>query len=41
MRVDITGRNVEVTNPLRQLIDKRLAKLDRVLNDSVISAQVR
>jgi putative sigma-54 modulation protein len=40
MRVDITGRNVDVTNPLRQLIDKRLAKLDRVLNDSVISAQV-
>lgn len=40
MRVDITGRNVEVTPPLRQLIDKRLAKLDRVLNDSVVSVQV-
>ena len=40
MRVDITGRNVEITPPLRQLIDKRLAKLGRVLNDSVISAQV-
>lgn len=40
MRVDITGRNVEVTDPLRQLIDKRLAKLGRVLNDSAISAQV-
>jgi len=40
MRVDITGRNVDVTTPLRQLIDKRLAKLGRVLNDGVISAQV-
>ena len=40
MRVDITGRNVEITAPLRQLIDKRLAKLDRVLNDSVVSVQV-
>lgn len=40
MRVDITGRNVDVTVPLRQLIDKRLAKLGRVLNDSVLSAQV-
>jgi len=40
MRVDITGRNVEVTPPLRQLIDKRLARLGRLLNDSVISTQV-
>jgi putative sigma-54 modulation protein len=40
MRVDITGRNVDVTVPLRQLIDKRLAKLGRVLNDSALSAQV-
>jgi putative sigma-54 modulation protein len=40
MHFDITGRHVEVTAPLRQLIEKRLAKLDRLLNDSVISAQV-
>jgi putative sigma-54 modulation protein len=40
MRLDITGRHVEITAPLRQLIDKRLARLGRVLNDSVISAQV-
>jgi ribosome hibernation promoting factor len=40
MRVDITGRNVEVTPPLRQLIDKRLAKLGRLLNDHVVSVQV-
>jgi putative sigma-54 modulation protein len=40
MRLDITGRHVEITPPLRQLIDKRLARLGRLLNDSVISAQV-
>lgn len=40
MRLDITGRHVEVTDPLRQLIDRRLAKLARLLNDSAISANV-
>lgn len=40
MRLDITGRHVEITAPLRQLIDQRLKKLTRLLNDSVISAQV-
>ena len=30
MRLDITGRHVEVTPPLRQLIDRRLAKLERL-----------
>jgi ribosome-associated translation inhibitor RaiA len=40
MRLDITGRHVEITNQLRQLIDRRLAKLSRLLNDSAISASV-
>jgi ribosome hibernation promoting factor len=40
MRLDITGRHVDVTPALRQLIDKRLVRLGRVLNDSAISAQV-
>ena len=40
MRLEITGRHVDVTPSLRQLIDKRLARLGRVLNDNVISAQV-
>src|SRR4051794_3935928 len=40
MRLDITGRHVNITAPLRQLIDKRLAKLLRVLNDSVVSVNV-
>lgn len=40
MRVDITGRQVEITPGLRQLIGKRLAKLERVLNDRAVSATV-
>jgi putative sigma-54 modulation protein len=40
MRLDITGRHVDITVPLRQLIDKRLARLERVLNDAAVSAIV-
>jgi putative sigma-54 modulation protein len=40
MRLDITGRHVDITTPLRQLIGRRLVKLERLLNDSAISAQV-
>ena len=40
MRLDITGRHVDVNAPLRQLINRRLVKLERLLNDSAISAQV-
>ena len=40
MRLDITGRHVDITASLRQLIDRALAKLERLLNDSAISAQV-
>ncbi len=40
MRIDITGRHVEMTPPLRQLIDRRLARLGRLLNDSALSALV-
>ncbi len=40
MRLDITGRHVEITASLRQLIDRRLLKLSRLLNDSAISANV-
>ena len=40
MRVDITGRQLEITSGLRQLIGKRLAKLERVLNDRAVSATV-
>src|SRR5688500_13504735 len=40
MRLDITGRHVTVTPALRQLITRRLATLERVLNDAALSALV-
>jgi putative sigma-54 modulation protein len=40
MRVDITGRQVDITPGLRTLITKNLAKIERVLNDRAISATV-
>ena len=40
MRVDITGRQVDITPGIRQLIGKRLAKLERLLNDRALSATV-
>lgn len=40
MKLLVTGRNVDITPALRQLIERKLTKLDRVLNDSAVSAQV-
>jgi putative sigma-54 modulation protein len=40
MRVDITGRHVDITPAVRQLIDRRLAKLDRILAERVVSATI-
>jgi putative sigma-54 modulation protein len=40
MRLDITGRHVDITPELQRLIEKRLAKVERLLNDRVISATV-
>jgi ribosome hibernation promoting factor len=40
MRLDITGRHAEITPALRQLIERRLARLERLLNDSVVSVKV-
>ena len=38
MRVDITGRHVDITPGLRQLIGRRLGKLEGLLNDNALSA---
>lgn len=38
MRVDITGRHLDITPGLRQLIGRRLGKLERLLNDRALSA---
>jgi putative sigma-54 modulation protein len=40
MRVDITGRHVDITPPLRQLIDQSLGKIERLLNDRAVSATI-
>jgi putative sigma-54 modulation protein len=40
MRLDITGRHMDITAPLRQLIEKRFGRLERVLNDAAVSATV-
>jgi putative sigma-54 modulation protein len=40
MRVDITGRHIDITPGLRQLIAKSLARVERLLNDNAVSATV-
>ncbi|HYM21595.1 MAG TPA: ribosome-associated translation inhibitor RaiA [Vicinamibacterales bacterium] len=39
MRLELTGRHVEITPSLRRLVEMKLAKLERLLNDSAVSAQ--
>ena len=40
MQYTLTARNVSVNDDLRDLIDKRLLPLDRVLGDALVSAEV-
>src|SRR5512134_3926137 len=40
MRLMLTGRNVDITPPLRQQVTRQLSKLERVLNDNAVSAQI-
>ena len=39
MRLELTGRHVDITPALRRLVEVKIAKLERVLNDSAVSAQ--
>jgi putative sigma-54 modulation protein len=39
MRLELTGRHVDITPALRRLIDGKLAKLERLLNHQAVSAQ--
>jgi len=39
MRLELTGRHVDITPALRRLLDTKLSKLERLLNDSAVSAQ--
>jgi putative sigma-54 modulation protein len=40
MRVTLTGRQVDITPALNQLVEQRLTKIERLLNDAALSAQV-
>jgi putative sigma-54 modulation protein len=40
MRLELTGRHVDITPALRRLVDKKLVRLNRLLNDSALSAHV-
>jgi putative sigma-54 modulation protein len=40
MRLELTGRHLEITPALRRLVDRKLARLERMMNDSAVSAQV-
>jgi len=40
MRLVLTGRHLEISPGLRSLVNKKLARLDRTLGESIVSAQV-
>jgi putative sigma-54 modulation protein len=40
MRLELTGRHVDITPALRRMVDAKLARLERMLNNSALSAQV-
>jgi putative sigma-54 modulation protein len=39
MRLELTGRHVDITPVLRRLVDAKLVRARRLLNDSAVSAQ--
>jgi putative sigma-54 modulation protein len=40
MRLVLTGRHVDITPGIRRLVDGKLARLERLLGNSIVSAQV-
>jgi putative sigma-54 modulation protein len=40
MRLELTGRQVSVTPALRRLVSRHVGRLERLLNDNAVSAQV-
>ena len=40
MRLELTGRHVAITPAIRKLVDGRIARMARILNDSIVSMQV-
>lgn len=39
MRLEFTARNTEITPALRRLVERKLSKLERMLNDAAVSGQ--
>jgi putative sigma-54 modulation protein len=39
MRLELTGRHVDITPDLRKQVEKKLAKLDRLLTGGIVSVQ--
>ena len=40
MRLELSGRHLDITDGVRRVVEGKLAKLERRLNDSAVSAQV-
>jgi putative sigma-54 modulation protein len=40
MRLELTGRHLDITPAIRRLVDGKLSRLERMLNGSALSAQV-
>ncbi len=40
MRLDLTGKHVDITDGVRRVIEAKLARLERKLNDRALSAQI-
>jgi putative sigma-54 modulation protein len=40
MRLELTGHHVDITPPLRQIVERRIAKFERMLNSAAVSAHV-
>jgi putative sigma-54 modulation protein len=40
MRLELTGRHLTITPGVRKAVERRLARLSRLLNDSIVSMQV-
>lgn len=40
MRLELTGRHVTITPAVRKAVERRLARMARMLNDSIVSVQI-
>jgi len=40
MRLELTGRHIEIAATVRRLVERKLVRLERMLHDSALSAQV-